>query len=95
MGLGMILIPEQCICAAVKFADGRIVRGHRHDACFITASGWTPTPDTHGHVQGFMTSANRFVDRSEGARLERSARRVSAWTLQPFDADILFSEDLY
>lgn len=85
---------EICICAAVKFADGRIARGHRHDACFITAAGWKPIPDRDGHVQGFMTSRNRFVDRAEGARLQNAAGIVSAQTGKPV-VDELFSEDLY
>lgn len=85
---------EICICAAVQFADGRIVRGHRHDSCFRTAEGWTPKPDNHGHVQGFITSRNRFVDRSEGARLQNAAGIESAHYRGPVNEE-LFSEDLY
>lgn len=85
---------EECICAAVEFRDGRIVRGHRHDACFRTAEGWTPKPDAKGCTQGFITSHNRFVDRTEGAKLQNAAGIVSAHTGQPIN-DLLFSEDLY
>lgn len=86
---------EFCICAAVIFADGRIVRGHRHDSCFLTAGRWTPQPDLKGSVQGFITSQNRFVGREEGAQLQKAAGfGVSAHT-QSEIGDELFSEDLY
>jgi hypothetical protein len=85
---------EICICAAIQFTDGRIVRGHRHDACFRTAEGWTPRPDIKGHIQGFITSRNRLVDRQEGARLQNAAGIISAHTQKPI-IDELFSEDLY
>lgn len=85
---------EICICAAVRFSDGRIVRGHRHDACFITAAGWTPKPARSGHIQGFITSLNRFVGREEGAKLQNAAGLRSAHHGGVINEE-LFSEDLY
>lgn len=95
MGLGMILIPERCICAAWKTVDGNIYRGHRHSHCIAAILDAKKTPSAKPYDQGFMTSANRFVMRSEGAKLEREARTISVWTGQLFESDILFSEDLY
>jgi hypothetical protein len=86
-------LAEFCVCAAVQFADGRIVRGHRHDSCFVTADGWTPKPPRE-HVQGFITTRNRFVDRTEGAALHNAAGICSAHTGKPVNGE-LFSEDLY
>jgi len=85
---------EICICAAVQFADGRIVRGHRHDGCLKYAADWTPKPELTGHVQGFVTSRNRFVNREEGAALQNAAGIDSAQTRKPVNGQ-LFSEDLY
>ncbi len=85
---------EICICAAIQFSDGRIVRGHRHDACFRTAEGWTPTPPREGHIQGFITSQNRFVGREEGANIQNAAGLKSAHHGGVINGE-LFSEDLY
>lgn len=103
---------EICICAAIKMHDGYIVRGHRHSDCFRAAEGYERyknlTPELKSaHVQGFMTTKNRFVGRYIGYDLMRDsgiARRVydpagsgaasfdGTWA----DGDHpLFSEDLY
>lgn len=85
---------EICICAAIKFADGRIVRGHRHDGCFTYAAGWIPKPDRTGHEQGFMTSENRFVGREVAMELQLAAGKTQP-SGAPLVGNILFSEDLY
>ena len=81
---------EICICAAIQLADGRIIRGHRHDDCIHTAIKWkAPYFES---VQGFQTSRNRFVDRYEGMRLQKAAGIESVCGAR---GDMLFSEDLY
>lgn len=96
--------PEVVICAAIRLADGRIFRGHRHGCCIQTArevlawNGGVNPGEHHLHAlhrmdQGFMTSRNRYVDRKEGVRLQLAAGIESV-------ADggyrgQLYSEDLY
>ena len=93
----MILIVELCICAAWKDTTGYIWRGHRHDKCYKAMAECDPPriPSREPDAQGFVTSANRFVDRHEGADLMRTARHISADTGQLFTSGTLFSEDLY
>ena len=85
---------EICICAAVKCEDGLIIRGHRHSDCIRNIEG-RPDKDSRLPVlqtqQGFITSMNRFVDRIEGAKLQR--RSIIGYEFQ--EGDILTSEDLY
>jgi hypothetical protein len=83
--------PEICICAALRLSDGRIVRGHRHDDCFRTLSGWM-CGEVDRPEQGFVTSRNRFVDRVEAFRLQKAAHVES---LTGYRGEQLFSEDLY
>jgi len=84
---------EVCICAAVRLQDGRIIRGHRHDDCILTAIKLKVVDYVTQDSQGFVTSRNRFVGRKEGAALQRLAGIKSAMT--GLDIGILFSEDLY
>ncbi len=90
---------EVCLCAALLMADGFIVRGHRHDDAIMTAMGYTRyvKGDLHKAVQGFLTTADRFVTREEGMLLMKATDRVSRMTGRPFTEghDMLFSEDLY
>lgn len=91
---------EVCLCAALLLDDGRIIRGHRHDDCIGTYGKWRNAgqripPLTRQEQQGFLTSRGRFVSREEGARLMRAVLHHSPYSGRQFDADILFSEDLY
>jgi hypothetical protein len=86
---------EVCICAAWKTSTGYIVRGHRHNDCAKTAWGCQPRLDLlrGNDAQGFMTTANRFVTRDEGLRLQLAAGIASA---RPSGyQQELYSEDLY
>lgn len=89
---------EICVCAAIKLADGRIVRGHRHDDCIGTVIKWRRAgqkiPDSDMEEQGFMTTRNRFVGRYEAMKLQRKAGIPSA-LYGDLRGDMLFSEDLY
>ena len=73
---------EVCICAAIRINSELVVRGHRHDSCYHTASlipGVTPESIRKAE-QGFVTSRNRYVDRREGRRLQIEARIPSVAT---------------
>ena len=86
------LEPEVCICAAIRLADGGIVRGHRHNHCIDTAIAMGLAP--HNFTQGFITSRNRYVDRYEARRLQDSAGIMSV-ALGGYRGGQLYSEDLY
>lgn len=96
---------ETVICAAIRLPDGRIIRGHRHGDCIRTAIelvdhrhsiGLEPAPwdSLMGDDQGFITSANRYVDRIEGMRLQRAAG-IESVARGGYRGTFLFSEDLY
>ncbi|MES2111224.1 MAG: hypothetical protein V4577_20890, partial [Bacteroidota bacterium] len=92
--------PEFCICAAIRLADGRVIRGHRHDDCVQTALKWKAAGQEIGHLvseqQGFVTSRNRFVGREEAMRLQKALGARSMYSPDGnLHGDILFSEDLY
>lgn len=86
---------EICICAAIRLADGRVIRSHRHSHAMRTAFDMRiPTVDIRAAEQGFVTSHNRYVGREEGLQLQLAAGLPSA---DPggYRGDLLFSEDLY
>lgn len=85
--------------------DGYIVRGHRHDDCYITI-GFYRKPGTtdalydkgqlHQAIQGFLTTQGRFVDRVMGMTLQKAAGVPSAHSEDGvLRGQLLFSEDLY
>jgi len=78
-------------CAALKFSDGLIVAGKRHDVCIKEAHRYRSTADIAEGVQGFMTTRGRFVDREEGWTLAIAAGVV----INRPGVKILMSEDLY
>lgn len=87
-------IPEECVCAAIKLADGEILQGNRHFDCFgILVDRGFHLRERTGEVQGFMTNKGRFVDRKEALQLQLSAGRASA--RGEYVHNQLYSEDLY
>jgi hypothetical protein len=90
--------PEVCICAAVRMNDGYIVRGHRHADAIRTASKIPKYKDERPCLrnQGFVTSQGRYVDRLEGAKLQKAAGIKSKMPEgQEYLHGELYSEDLY
>lgn len=94
-------ITERVLCAAIWYPDGPdtlhgprnpwgrgfVWCGHSHAAILEAASkmrGWR-APQEH---QGFVTTENRYVDRTEAARIAIAAGQV------PKGTDELYSEDL-
>lgn len=84
---------EQVVCAAIRFDDGTIIRGHRHHDCIRTA--WDIPLDFRPKgkpAQGFLTSANRFVDRVEARCLQEVA---GVTPKRGGYQNELYSEDVY
>jgi hypothetical protein len=89
---GRPVLPEHCVCAAYKLADGKIVSGRRHHNCLgmIERHGWSRI----GSTDGFLTSMGRFVTREEGRQLQDAAGIPSA-APDGYRGKTLYSEDLY
>lgn len=71
--------------AAIKLKDGTIVRGKSHFDAIVNSQGkpYAKNPDWLDKAQdGFVTSAGRFVDRKEAAKMIQS------------DKDSIISEDI-
>ena len=78
--------------------DDYIVRGHRHSDCIRTASQIPRHKDQRpfGRNQGFVTSTGRYVDRIEGAKIQKAAGIKSKMPEgQEYLHGELYSEDLY
>ncbi len=93
---------EVCICAAIRLADGRVFRCHRHAdgirmvaelVDYQVAGSWDAV-HLATHEQGFVTSRNRYVGREEGLSLQKAAGIESACK-SGYRKRELFSEDLY
>jgi len=83
------LLPSNC-------DSGIVILGYRHGQCIHTLLSLKglrtveKAPDSVGkHVQGFLTSKNRFVDRKEAAQIAFDANQTKDLKR------MLFSEDLY
>jgi hypothetical protein len=96
---------EIIICSAIKLPNGMIFRGHRHSDCirtaheFITWNGGIDPGEHHwnnsmSRDQGFITSRNRYVSRSEAMKLQLDAG-IPSVAKGGYRGDELFSEDLY
>ena len=77
---------------------GIVVCGHRHHNCIGTlhdilrTTTYNEARETLGitkHVQGFLTSHDRFVDRGEAGEIAFREKQIDKET------NCLFSEDLY
>lgn len=92
--LASIIVPEFCVCAAVKASDGTIYRGHRHGHCIQAIRDEGRDLSGKPEDQGFITTKNRFVTREEGRKLQDAAMIPSA-DKDGYRGTTLFSEDLY
>lgn len=86
---------EKIIGAAIRHPDGLIYGtgyGGRHHHCirYMASVGKAGLSTTHD--QGFMTTAGRYVDRTEGLWIARAAGQIIRKTNPPTK---LFSEDLW
>ena len=83
-----------CICAAVITEDGTIIRGHRHSDCIESILRRNKKPSKTPDAQGFITSDNRFVNRTEGRKLQDAAG-IRSKSVDGYMGNTLYSEDLY
>lgn len=83
---------ETCLCAAVQTQGGRVFRGHRHVHCFRAAED--AGESLKHHIQGFLTTRNRFVNREQGRKLQEAAG-IDSVNNGGYRGNLLFSEDLY
>jgi hypothetical protein len=90
-----VTINEICVCAAVKCTDGTIIRGHRHNDCFVAIRTRNKEIMRGSDAQGFITSTGRFVGRAEGAKLMSDSGLKSVWSRDGSYGAVLCSEDLY
>ena len=91
---------NQIICAAIKFPDGTIIRGHRHSDCFKTAMSipWLESKyRMQQAIQGFISAENKFVDRLEAMdiQIDTGIPTADKKSISYKKGYILFSEDLY
>lgn len=89
---------EIIICAAIRMKDGYIIRGHRHADCFRAADRIKKYRDERpfSDDQGFITSQNRYVNRTEGAEIQKAAGIKSILCdVDAYFRGELYSEDLY
>ena len=89
-------LPSGAMIRPVNCDRGLVFCGHRHAQCMYTMTSLTGLrtceigEDCSGeHIQGFLTSKNRFVDREEGAKIHRENGHQTDFENR------LFSEDLY
>jgi hypothetical protein len=98
-------VSERIICAAIWVDDGivhphqpknidrgLVVCGRRHHNCIVVANVAFPGMAVD-RDQGFVTTADRYVDREEAASIAIAAGQVDRAQMEY--ADTLFSEDLY
>lgn len=85
---------EYILCAAVQYYGEKLVFcGYRHSDCYQVITSLCPDIEKlSSFKQGFLTSKNRFVSRSEAAEIAFRAGQIGH-----FDPDepFLISEDLY
>lgn len=82
--------PEIVICAAILAKTGQIIRCHRHHDGLRACESRQLVP----MGQGFITSRNRFVTRTDGLRLQVMAG-IASKAPGGYRGEQLFSEDLY
>lgn len=83
-------------CNPKNVDRGVCFSGFRHPHCMYTMTSITgkPTNDKIGeHIQGFLTSHNRFVDRKEALVIALNMNQVL--DIENIRGNSLYSEDLY
>ena len=81
----------ETITQAAILLEGKVWTGRRHCHIIAEIAASTNICPVRG-IQGFVTSACRFVDRKEAAKLALASGQVNHLKFQP---DELFSEDVW
>lgn len=95
---------EYILCAAIHFKDGIerfnqvkniksgiVVTGRRHSDCYTIAIAIDKIMISIDHVQGFLTSKNRFLNREEAYELAVKCEQIK----EDSGPRTLISENLY
>ncbi len=86
---------ERILCAAIRIVhndETLIIPGFRHGDCFGLLVKLGLTLYVSSEDQGFLTSKNRYVSRTEAYEIAVKAHQVKDYGE---DSIILISEDLY
>ena len=73
---------------------GVVICGYRHCNCIEIASMIFTRKEMIGHIQGFLTNNNRFVDRVEARKIAESCGQLLSADITS-NGDELFSEDVW
>jgi len=89
---------EKVVCAAIKFHrvddmdNWCIYTGKRHWNALKSMWEDNIKYDKPSHIEGFMTDADRFVDRYEAAKIAIEAHQIIS---DDFNGKCLYSEDVW
>lgn len=92
---------EKILCAAVKInhnGEELIIPGFRHGDCFKLAIKINENVHISSKDQGFLTSKNRFVSRTEAYKIAIKTRQTDEYEGDRVfcgEDKILINEDLY
>jgi hypothetical protein len=88
-------LKEQFNILPINCDKGVVFCGHRHYNCMYMMRGLTGKRSVESevgkYIQGFLTSQNRFVDRTEAAEIAIRENQL----IVPYLMKVLYSEDLY
>lgn len=99
---------EYIICAAIHYDDGTeyihqckniktgfVIAGRRHHNCFATIALFGDKKyKSISHIQGFITSTDKFVDRHKAYIIAKSANQL-IFGESKHEHPVLISEDIY
>ncbi len=92
---------EYILCAAINF-DGTIICGHRHSDCYailksLLSKYTTPDKLPEREDQGFLTSLNRYVSRTEAWKIAKANNQIKygLGATSEIESAELISENLY
>ena len=101
------MVKEYILCAAIYYKidkviahqpknidKGIVICGRRHHNC-IPISMYLQIKKGTQHIQGFLTNTDRFVDRTEAAKIAIAAGQTKNTKLIKDKEPCLISEDLY
>lgn len=86
---------EYILCSAVKYKDS-IICGRRHNDCYSVLRMFGVKEDAmpDRECEGFLTSLDRFVNRTEAFHIAKKQNQIISSTIMYIEAE-LRSEDLW
>ena len=94
----MTIAHEEIVAVAMRDAQTHLIYSlprpkRHHDIGIALVQLGHPWPITKGKVQGFITSAGRFVSRAEALQIAKAAGQLLP--NEPVDSKYLFSENVW